>query len=67
MNYLVHCPCGHSLEDHGEAGCAGARGIGCACRADRTQALDQAIDRVRTEASIIWRRPEETEAESGAA
>lgn len=67
MNYLVNCPCGHSLEKHGHGGCAGARGLDCPCRADRTGALNQAIDRARSEAAIVWRRPEEQQTESGAA
>lgn len=48
MTYLVLCPCGHTVERHDErAGCGGDR-FPCGCRRPPWEALDAAIDDVRT-------------------
>ncbi len=52
MNYLVLCPCGHSLERHDAAGCRG-RDSWCECENDAGRALEAAINDVR---STHWYR-----------
>jgi hypothetical protein len=48
MKYLVFCTCGHALDQHGEGGCAGESGRGCACVRDPGRALEAAVDDVRS-------------------
>lgn len=48
MIYLVLCPCDHSLEAHDAHGCKGDRGRSCACRLGLADALDAAVDAVRS-------------------
>ncbi len=49
MKYLVFCPCGHSLDRHGDGGCDGEQRARCSCALDQRNALEAAIDRVRTD------------------
>jgi hypothetical protein len=45
MNYLLSCPCGHTLESHSfEGGCEG-----CKCLRNRRSALDSIVRAVRVE------------------
>jgi len=47
VDFLISCPCGHTLEQHEfNAGCKR-----CACRRNRVGALDAAIATVRRESS----------------
>ena len=48
MDNLVLCPCGHSLANHDYAGCSGDRLRNCTCARDRYNALEAAVDSVRT-------------------
>ena len=48
VDNLVLCPCGHVLTMHDYAGCAGDRLRRCSCERDRHQALEAAVDSVRT-------------------
>jgi hypothetical protein len=48
MENLVLCPCGHTLANHDYAGCAGDRLRRCTCERDRYNALEAAVDNVRT-------------------
>ncbi len=48
MESLVHCPCGHGIERHGNTGCAGSTRERCNCRLKSTAALDAAVERVRS-------------------
>ena len=52
MNYLVLCPCRHTIESHNAYGCKGERARRCTCRLAPGRALDAAIDVVR---STYWR------------
>jgi hypothetical protein len=52
MDYLVYCPCGHTVSRHEAKGCNGDRRVRCACRLTRWEALDAAVDEVRTEGWI---------------
>lgn len=48
MDNLVLCPCGHSLANHGYAGCSGDRLGRCGCSRDQHYALEAAVDSART-------------------
>jgi hypothetical protein len=43
MLYLISCPCGHTVELHDSEGCGQ-----CRCVRSRGEALDAAIDAVRS-------------------
>jgi hypothetical protein len=47
METLVLCACGHSIAAHNSGGCAD-RSARCVCESDRYNALEAAIDSVRT-------------------
>lgn len=51
MNYLIACPCGHTLDRHLDGGCFGDRRGPCRCRLMLAEALDAAIDLQR---SALW-------------
>lgn len=50
MDNLVFCPCGHTLERHGDSGCGGERGIPCSCARSSSAALEAAIEQERVDA-----------------
>lgn len=53
MDYMIGCPCGHTLEVHASTlGCAK-----CACSRDRAACLDAAIEAARAERSFYGPRP----------
>jgi hypothetical protein len=45
---LVVCPCGHELAQHDDEGCHGSRNARCGCKLARAQALDAAVEAVKT-------------------
>ncbi len=49
MDTLVSCPCGHTLAAHDGGGCTGERLRPCACKRDRSGALDAAVGAARTQ------------------
>jgi hypothetical protein len=66
MDYLLTCPCGHTVADHDRGTC---RNEMCACRRDAANALEAAMaaafpsmssaKRVtQSPKSIAWRRPQ---------
>ncbi len=63
MKYLIFCSCGHSLEHHGNEGCAGTSSDPCRCGRDAAAALESAVALVNDEALTAWR----TAAEGGEA
>ncbi len=40
MQYLIHCPCGHTVARHRAAGCNGSRASRCTC----TRTPDEAFE-----------------------
>ncbi|MBV8579416.1 MAG: hypothetical protein JOZ86_02175 [Candidatus Eremiobacteraeota bacterium] len=48
MKYLVFCTCGHVLDRHDAVGCGGDGRIPCRCPRNQEQALESAIDSVRS-------------------
>jgi hypothetical protein len=43
MQYLIHCPCGHTVARHGDEGCTGSRASRCPCRRSPAGAFDALI------------------------
>ena len=64
MNYLVLCPCLHAVDNHDAYGCKGEHLRHCECRLAPGDALEAAIDAVRS--SYCHERPgrEETRREA---
>ena len=48
MTYLMLCPCSHTVDGHDANGCKGNQGRHCACRLALHEALDAAVDAVRS-------------------
>jgi hypothetical protein len=55
---MVLCPCGHTMDAHDRAGCAGDRRLACRCARDRYAALEDAVDAARrgAEGAQVLRR-----------
>jgi len=48
VNGLVLCPCLHAVDAHDAYGCKGDRTRRCSCRLTPAEALDAAVDGVRS-------------------